>query len=207
MSFLNFFGKKKVETQQSPLKVIQNMKETLELLEKREVFLEKKVYDLKVEAKVNVKINKNKALLLLKKAKMNEKQLLSIYGQKENLELQIGALEQGINNKNIIMSMKHGKNAIEHMTKTMDPDQIEELMDSISDGMAISTEIADAMSRPLGEVYDDDDLLAELEEELEDQNTINVVTKTVDTKTVDTKTVDKKELEELKELKELEALM
>jgi charged multivesicular body protein 4 len=193
MNFFSLFGNKKKEETLSPLKVIQNMKETLQMLEKREEFLEKCINKFKTEAKITLKTNKQKTLLLLKKAKMNEKQLLSIYGQKENLELQICALEQGINNKNIIISMKHGKDAIEKMTKTMDVDSIEDLMDSIADGMEMSGEIAGVMARPLGEVYDDDDLLSELmEEETE------LVLQSVPVKKEET--TEEKELDELKNL-------
>jgi charged multivesicular body protein 4 len=103
---------------------------------------------------------------------MNEKQLSSLYSQKENLELQIFSIEQGVTNKNIINSMKEGKNIIEQMSKNMDPDNIGELMDDITETFQTSNEVTDAISRPISTTYDDDDLLQELE--LENESHIHV---------------------------------
>ena len=141
------------------------MKFTLEMIEKKEKFLESNIEKFKNEARNILHTNKPKAITLLKKAKMNEKQLLSLYGQKENLELQIFSIEQGVTNKNIISSMREGKNIIEQMSKNMDPDNIGELMDEITETFQTSKEVTDAISRPIGELYDEDDLLKELEDE------------------------------------------
>ena len=159
----SFFGKKQEII--SPINVIQNMKLTLEMIEKKEKFLESNIEKFKNEARNILHTNKPKAITLLKKAKMNEKQLLSLYGQKENLELQIFSIEQGVTNKNIISSMREGKNIIEQMSKNMDPDNIGELMDEITETFQTSKEVTDAISRPIGELYDEDDLLKELEDE------------------------------------------
>jgi charged multivesicular body protein 4 len=159
----SFFGKKKEII--SPVNVIQNMKLTLEMIEKKEKFLESNIEKFKNEARNILHTNKPKAITLIKKAKMNEKQLLSLYGQKENLELQIFSIEQGVTNKNIISSMIEGKNIIEQLSKNMDLDNIGELMDEITETFQTSKEVTDAISRPIGELYDEDDLLKELEDE------------------------------------------
>ena len=168
MNFLNLFGKSKQEIL-SPQVVIQNMRETLDTLEKREIHLEKRVNVFKKEAGSFVKTNKQKALELLKKAKMNEKQLLSIYGQKENLETHILVLEQSITNQNIIESLKQGKNAIENMTKKLNPDDVSELVDNISSSIDASEEITTALSQPIGGVaHDEEELLAMLNDDEEE---------------------------------------
>ena len=169
MNFLNLFGKSKQEIL-SPQVVIQNMRETLDTLEKREIHLEKRVNAFKKEAASFVKTNKPKALELLKKAKMNEKQLLSIYGQKENLETHILVLEQSITNQNIIESLKQGKNAIENMTKKLNPDDVAELVDNISSSIDASEEITTALSQPIGGVAHDEELLAMLNDDEEEEN-------------------------------------
>ena len=170
MNFLNLFGKSKQEIL-SPQVVIQNMRETLDTLEKREIHLEKRVNAFKKEAASFVKTNKPKALELLKKAKMNEKQLLSIYGQKENLETHILVLEQSITNQNIIESLKQGKNAIENMTKKLNPDDVSELVDNISSSIDASEEITTALSQPIGGVaHDEEELLAMLNDDEEEEN-------------------------------------
>jgi hypothetical protein len=166
MSFFNIFGKsKKVKTPSpSPQKVIQNIRDTLSTLEKRETHLEKRIKSLETEARFFVKTNKLKALMLLKKAKMNGKQLTSIYGQRNNLEMQIFALEQGINNQNTVLSLKQGKNVLETMSKELDPDDLGELIDDIAVNLDMVDEITTALSTPIGQAYDEDDLLAEFEE-------------------------------------------
>ena len=185
----------------SPMNVIQNMKLTLEMIEKKEKFLESNIEKFKNEARNILHTNKPKAITLLKKAKMNEKQLLSLYGQKENLELQIFSIEQGVTNKNIISSMIEGKNIIEQLSKNMDIDNIGELMDEITETFQTSKEVTDAISRPIGELYDEDDLLKELEDEsnvdsdleksLQNIAPINVPIKKI------TKKTDEEELNEL----------
>jgi hypothetical protein len=205
MSFLNFFGKSTKVESPSPQKVIQNMRGTLSTMEKREVHLEKRIESLNEEARSLVKTNKQKALMLLKKAKMNEKQLLSIYGQKENMETQILVLEQGINNQNTIESMKQGKNAIENMTKKLDPDHVGELVDDIATGMDMAEEIATALSVPIGQVYDEDALLAEFEEEEQEKERVYVPKQTID---IDRPSVPVKKIQtEEEELAELVAMM
>lgn len=169
MNFFNLFGNKRKEDIKSPQQVIQDMKRTLETLEKREKFLEKCIADIKNEVKLYVKTNKQKAISLLKKAKMKEKQLTVIYGQKNNIETQICTLEQGISNKNIINSMRQGKTAITTITQKLNPDDIEELVDDINTAIDDTDEIASAMATPIGQIYDNDDLLEEFEQEIKEE--------------------------------------
>jgi charged multivesicular body protein 4 len=164
MYFLNLFGKNKC-TDIPPHQVIQNLRDSLNLLEKRELYLEKRIKDIKIEARSYIKSNKNKALLLLKKAKLNEKQLISIYGQKDNLDTQILVLEQGITNQNTIKCIKEGKQAIENMTNKCDPDDVGELVDDIASIIDMTDEISTALSQPIGPVYDEDELLSLLDDE------------------------------------------
>jgi charged multivesicular body protein 4 len=168
MNFLNnIFGRTKVTL--SYQKVIQNMRETIIVLEKREAHLDKIIESLKQETRLFVLTNKTKALMLLKKVKIYEKQLLSIYGQKENIETQIFAIEQGITNQNTIVCMKQGKNTIDEMTMNINPDDVGELVDDISSSMDTANEISNALSVPIGQIYDEDDLLEEFQKEQEQE--------------------------------------
>jgi charged multivesicular body protein 6 len=197
----SIFGKKKNIEVENPIVVIQNMKTTLGMLEKREKFLEKNIDGFKQEAKILVQTNKSKAIMLLKKAKMNEKQLFSIYGQKENLETQIFIIEQGITNNNIISSMREGKNVIEKMSKNLDPENVGELMDGIAETLNIAKEISDTISIPIGEIYDDDELLKEFEDNTLNLETIKIPSlKHVDNATHVKNIKKKTEEEELQEL-------
>jgi charged multivesicular body protein 4 len=182
----SFFGKKEVLV--SPINTIQNMKLTIDMIEKREKFLELNIQKLKNEAKTILPVNKQKAITLLKKAKMNQNQLTSIYIQKENIELQIFSIEQSVTNKNILTSMKEGKNAIEQMSKNMDPDNIGELMDELTETFQTSNEVTDAISRPIGTLYDEDDLVQELELEVEHELTEKHIPQNTDSFSIPIKT-------------------
>jgi charged multivesicular body protein 4 len=91
------------------------------------------------------------------------------------------------------------------MSKNMDLDNIGELMDEITETFQTSKEVTDAISRPIGELYDEDDLLKELEDEsnvdseleksLQNIAHINVPVKNIPLKI--TKKTDEEELNEL----------
>ena len=206
---MNFFGKKKIIP--STQTIIQNLYSTIDMLDKREMYLDKMILGYKNEAKKYVKTNKPKAIMLLKKAKMNEKQLSSIYGQKENIEAQINALEQSITTNNTIMSLRQGQEAISNISEKLNTDDIEELMDNISENLVTSTEISDIMSRPIGEMYDEDDLLNELNDEDEDLNELPKIPSKEISKEISKETrkeASKKEMsKEDKELEELKQML
>ena len=196
----SIFGKKKEVI--SPLKIIQDMRDTLSTLEKREEFLSKRINSCKEDAKKALKEkNKQKALFHLKKSKMNEKQINSLYGQRETIETQILALEQNITNTNIITAMKNGQSTISSLTDQCKPEDVEDLMDKISDELQKTDEISTAMAIPVGQVYDDDDLLAELEDDdekiLEKFEKMIIPTKPINTTTNDTIENELKQLEEM----------
>lgn len=158
MNFL--FGKKKeIPTTQS---TIDKLYTTINNISKREEFLDNMISSYRKNARSCLQNNKQKAIMLLKKAKMNEKQLLSLYGQRENIEIQINTLEQSITANNTIMSLRQGKEAIVNISKNLNTDDIEELMDDISENLATSSEISDTISRPIGEIYDEEELLSEI---------------------------------------------
>jgi hypothetical protein len=165
--FLNIFGKKKnIDTTNDTLQIIFKLKETLALQTKKEEFIEKTIERLRNEAKQFLKENKKqKAVNHLKMCKMKEKNLSHLYGIKANLESQIFALEQAMNNEILIKSIKGGKNALDNFRKTYDADNTAELMDDINEHVEISSEITDILSKPVGNIYDDDELLNELKEE------------------------------------------
>ena len=207
MSFFNFFGKSKQVKAPSPQMVIQNMKETVENLKKRESHLEKSICSFKEEARSLLKTNKMKALSLLKKAKMNEKHMISIYGQIENLETQIFALEQGINNQNTVESLKKGKIAIENMTKNIDVDDVGELVDDISANINMVDDVMTTLSQPIGLVHDEEDLLALLDDENPEIAEIPGVPVGQETNKVQEKIKKKNIVTEEEELAELVAMM
>jgi ABC-type antimicrobial peptide transport system permease subunit len=211
----SLFGKKKES--KSPVKVIHDLRETLQQQEKREIYLGKQIEKNKEEAREAIRgkpPNKQKAVYILKKNKLLEKELGCLYGMKENIEVQIFTLEQSINNKNTVNAMKNGKDAISVISKDLDPNDIAELIDDISESLSITDEIGNTLSKPIGTVYDDAELLLELdeleklsenrEEPDHTQSYINNMPNVPTKKIISKKDVEKEqEDEELKKLTEL----
>jgi hypothetical protein len=203
--FFNLFGKKKniENSSDNTIQAIFKLKETLALQVKKEEFIEKNIERMKKEAQQFVKENKKqKAISHLKMCKMKEKNLEQLYGIKANLESQIFALEQAMNNEVLIKSIKGGKNALDNIKKSYDVDNTAELMDDLNDHMETSNEISDILSKPIGNTYDDDDLLNELKEE-EEEKIFNTITK-IHISNKEEKMKEREETEEEAALRQLE---
>jgi charged multivesicular body protein 4 len=156
------FGKKKSTV--DPVKAIAALKESLCIQEKREIYSQKRINENKDEAKIALKAdNKQKAVSLLKRNKRLEKELETSSGMRDNIEMQIFALEQSVNSISMINAMKMGKAALDTTVKNLNPDSVDDLMAELQETVSAANEVSDLMSRPIGTEYeDDDDLLAEL---------------------------------------------
>merc|ERR1712130_341272 len=155
---------------------IQQLRQAVTQLEKREVHLDKKIQVCLNNAKAKSKRRDKKgALFELKKKKQLENQLQSIQGKKLNLETQIMALEDAHLNKETLKAMKTSANAMKATVKESDLDKADELMEDMNEAMDQINEMNEAMSQPLGQVMDDDELEAELAEleELEADELLN----------------------------------
>ena len=161
---MNLFGKKKQDVRVQPNTVITELGETVKMLEKREAYLDKQIGVFKGQALVAAKSkNKPKALANLKKAKMLEKQLDSIFGMKFNIELQIGALAQSITGQEVYKALVKGKDALTKLDTQSDPDKVADVMDDLAETMAKVDEVSQVMSQPIGQLMDDDELTKELD--------------------------------------------
>lgn len=166
---MNLFGKKKTKPPPRLNESIQSLREAIDILDKREVHLGKQAEKAHREARLKAKSkDKRGALYHLKRKKMLEKQIEQIYGKKSNLEVQILTLESAASNKEIIHVMRKGRDALEANVNAADVEQVEDIMDGISEGIAQVDEIGEAMSMPLGDPLDEDELDAEFKE-LEDE--------------------------------------
>jgi len=147
---------------------IQQLRQAVVTLDKREVHLEKKIQNCINSAKAkSKKRDKRGALHQLKIKKGYEKQLDSIQGKKLNLETQIMALEDAHLNKETLKAMKGSANAMKATVKESDLDKVDEVMEDLTDAQDTINEMNDALAQPIGQDFDEDELeneLAELEE-------------------------------------------
>ncbi|XP_063076458.1 charged multivesicular body protein 4b [Engraulis encrasicolus] len=150
----------------SPQEAIQRLRETEEMLAKKQDFLEKKIEQELATAKKHGTKNKRAAIQALKRKKRYEKQLEQIDGTLSTIEFQREALENANTNTEVLKNMGFAAKAMKAAHENMDIDKVDDLMQDITEQQEIAQEISDAISRPVGfgEDFDEDELNAELEE-------------------------------------------
>lgn len=205
---MNLFGKKKNKTSDTNvLSSINCLNETLISLEKREIHLQNQIDNALKKAKEKQKKKDNKgAIFELKRKKMFEKEIESIFGQKVNIETQILMLQRSNINQMVFKSIKVSK---EQLSKNYNDDMINDIsdvVDSINESIQISDEVSDLLSQPIGPIglIDDYELEKELEEleELEKLGEPLTLPELPNNKRL--KKQDQDQDQELQELKELE---
>ncbi|VDD92131.1 unnamed protein product [Enterobius vermicularis] len=165
--FRNIFGGgKKAAPVAGPQEAIQRLRETEDMLIKKQEFLENKISAEIATARKHGTKNKRLALHALKRKKQFEKQLEHIDGVLNTLEYQKVALENASTNTEVLNVMKGATDALKSAHHNMDVDQVHDLMEEISEQQDVANEIAEAISSPAGfeQDIDEDDLLKELEQ-------------------------------------------
>ncbi|XP_023806216.1 charged multivesicular body protein 4c isoform X2 [Oryzias latipes] len=156
----------------SAQEAIHRLRETEEMLTKKQEYLEKKIEQEIATAKKHGTKNKRAALQALKRKKRLEQQLAQIDGTLSTIEFQREALENSHTNTEVLKNMGFAAKAMKQVHQNMDLDKIDDLMQDITEQQEVAQEISEAISRPFGDTFDEDELLAELEEleqqELED---------------------------------------
>ncbi|XP_072371388.1 charged multivesicular body protein 4b [Scyliorhinus torazame] len=150
----------------SPQEAIQKLRETEDMLTKKQEFLEKKIDQELLTARKHGTKNKRAALQALKRKKRYEKQLAQIDGTLSTIEFQREALENANTNTEVLKNMGFAAKAMKSAHENMDIDKVDELMQDITEQQELAQEISDAISKPVGfgEDFDEDELMAELEE-------------------------------------------
>lgn len=150
----------------TPDEAIQRLRGMEKLLEKKIEMIEVKIAaEIKQAKKLGIK-NKNHAMKCLVRKKSLEKQLQITYNQLGNIESQLVALESAEMNGAILENLKYGGRALTIANNGMTLEEVDDMMDDIQDAKDVADEINEAISRPLANSYDydEDNLLAELEE-------------------------------------------
>uniref|UniRef100_A0AC35TRS3 Charged multivesicular body protein 4b n=1 Tax=Rhabditophanes sp. KR3021 TaxID=114890 RepID=A0AC35TRS3_9BILA len=166
----NIFGGKKQPTPTTQ-DSIQKLRETEDMLTKKQEFLEKKVETELNTARTHGTKNKRAALQALKRKKQFEKQLTQIDGVLSTLDFQRQALENANTNASILQVLGDAAKALKSAHNHMDIDQVHDLLEDVAEQNEIANEISDAISNPVGfrNDVDDSELLAELEELEQDE--------------------------------------
>ncbi|KAL4001153.1 N-acyl-aromatic-L-amino acid amidohydrolase [Sarotherodon galilaeus] len=148
----------------SAQEAIHKLRETEEMLTKKQDYLEKRIEQELAIAKKHGTKNKRAALQALKRKKRLEQQLTQIDGTLSTIEFQREALENSHTNTEVLKNMGYAAKAMKKIHENTDLGKIDDLMADITEQQDVAQEISDAISRPFGETFDEDELLAELEE-------------------------------------------
>lgn len=144
-------------------KAIVNMRSHLETLNKREAHLQKLIDEQENLARRYVTSNKNLARTALKRKKTYETDLEKIQGQIDSLNTQLATIESANLNRETMKAMSQGAGALKQIHGSLNIDKVDATLDDIRDQFALSEEITEAISRPLGQEVDEDELNEELE--------------------------------------------
>eukprot|EP00835_Amoeboradix_gromovi_P000524 NODE_18_length_40692_cov_0.469183.p17 type:complete len:185 gc:universal NODE_18_length_40692_cov_0.469183:12608-13162(+) len=154
---MHLFGRKP-----QPKESILKLRSTLDIIEKREAYLQNKINNELVVAKQNMN-NKRVALMALKRKKQYEQQWDKLMGAKMTIEQQVLVIENAQVNYEAMQAMKQGAQSLSNLHNNMKVEQVDQVMDDIRDQMDLANEISDAIAQPMIQM-DEDELLKELEE-------------------------------------------
>lgn len=157
------FGGNKQQKKELPKKAIVELREHIQMLNKKRAHLEQQIEDQDALARKHILTNKALAKNALKRKKGYESNLLKIENQIDSLETQLTAIEGANLNLETMKAMKQGSSAMKQIHGEYDVDKVESTMDDIREQVELADEISDAISRPVGNDYVDED---ELDEEL-----------------------------------------
>lgn len=121
------------------------------------------------EIKQVAKTNQQKALLLLDKKKTYDEEIHKNDCSCILLEKQIAALETSIINKQVTDTLRDGNLFVKKFQKTMNIDNIEDLMDDIKETTDTQKTISEIFSNQVQGIYDDEDLLNELNQIVDEE--------------------------------------
>ncbi|TFK28787.1 vacuolar-sorting protein SNF7 [Coprinopsis marcescibilis] len=161
--FFSYFGPRK-DPKQSAREAIVNLRQQLQVLERKEVFLQSKIDEELKKARANAVSNKAAATAALKRKKMNETELDRLAGTRLQLEMQVNTLESANLNAETMLAMKKGAAALKEIHGNLTIDKVDATMADVHDQKALADEIADLISSPPAGTMDEDELITELEE-------------------------------------------
>ncbi|KAJ6614293.1 vacuolar-sorting protein SNF7 [Mycena sp. CBHHK59/15] len=158
---MSYFGRR--DTKQSAREAIVGLRQQLQMIEKKEDHLQKKIeQELKI-ARANAVSNKPLATTALKRKRANETQLEQLRGQQMQLELQVNTLESANLNAETMAAMKKAADVLQQIHSGMSVTKVDETMAAITEQREVANEITELISNPAGASdLTDSDLLQEL---------------------------------------------
>ncbi|KAI0089157.1 vacuolar-sorting protein SNF7 [Irpex rosettiformis] len=161
--FMSYFGGRR-DAKQSSRDAIVTLRQQLQMLEKKEEHLQKRIDEDLKKAKANAVANKGVATAALKSKKAKELELERLQGTRFQLEMQINTLESASFNAETMSAMKKASNALKDIHGTLNIDKVDATMADIQEQTQLANEVSEAISTQTyaGIDIDDDELKREL---------------------------------------------
>jgi len=162
--WMNYFTGRK-DPKAGARDAIVGLRQQLQMLEKKEEYLIKRIEEEMKKARANATSNKSLATAALRRKKAMEGDLDRIGGTRLQLEMQVSTLESANINAETMAAMRRGSEALKAIHGNLTPQKVESQMDAINEQREVANEISEAISNPMGgELIDEDELKAELAE-------------------------------------------
>jgi charged multivesicular body protein 4 len=159
-----FGGAAAQKRKDSPKDAILTLRSQLDMLQKREKYLQTQMDEQDSLARKYVSTNKNAAKTALKRKKQYEHSMDQTVAQIGTLEQQMGAIESANINRETLEALSKAGDAMKHIHGKYTVEKVEETMDRIREQNEVGEEILNAITNnPVGQQIDD----MELEDELE----------------------------------------
>jgi len=162
--FMSYFGARR-DPRQAARDAIVNLRQQLQMIDKKEEHLQKKIEEETKKARANAVSNKTVATAALKRKKMNEIELNRLGESRLHLEMQVNTLEAANMNAETMAAMKKAADALKVIHGNLTMDKVDATMAAVNEQRELANEIADTIATPLYTTEIDDD---ELRRELED---------------------------------------
>ncbi|KAI0082465.1 Snf7-domain-containing protein [Panus rudis PR-1116 ss-1] len=164
-SFMSYFGGRR-DPKQSSRDAIVTLRQQLQMIEKKEEYLQKQIDEDLKKAKANAVTNKAVATQALKRKKLKEQELDRLQSTRFQLETQVNTLESASFNAETMAAMKKAAGALKDIHGKLTIDKVDATMAEIQEHMQVANEVSEAISNAnySGVEIDDTELKAELEE-------------------------------------------
>jgi len=173
-----FGGSGAQKRKDAPKKAILDLRQQLDMLQKREKHLENQMAEQEKIAKMNVSTNKTAARTALKRKKAHEHSLEQTSAQISMLENQIYSIESANINQETLLAMKNASKAMKDIHGNLTIDKVDDIMEGLGEQRALAEEIGNAIANgpQAGEPIDESELedeISRLEQENLDEKMTN----------------------------------
>lgn len=169
-SLMNYFGARR-DPKQSARDAIVTLRQQLQMIEKKEDYLQKKIDDELKKARANAVSNKAVATAALKRKKASEAELDRLAGTRLQLEMQVNTLESANLNAETMAAMKKASDALKVIHGNLDMNKVDATIAAVNEQRELANEIAEVLANPMsaGLDLDEEELNRELEELEQDE--------------------------------------